>query len=118
MYTRRADCADGKQPSVTLSSTNFQGDPKAPPGVCRCGPGRFAPAGNTDISGADVVCNGQPYCRVCGGVAKVQAACVANARCTGFTFDMTSQGRCGYLKAGAGKRIKRELWATYAKVAG
>ena len=93
-----------------LIQGNSQGPPSTTP--CRCkdpaqtiGAPAPVPAPavyydalpNTDIPGNDIGCNGQAYCKVCGDVAAVQAACSKNSACAGFTYGASE--KCGYLKS-------------------
>jgi hypothetical protein len=54
--------------------------------------------GQTDASGNPV-----KYCRICGGVRAVAAACDKRDSCK--SFDMEAQGNCGYLKSKGGEAM-------------
>eukprot|EP00877_Chromochloris_zofingiensis_P007903 jgi/Chrzof1/3366/Cz12g22150.t1 len=71
----------------------------------------------SDIQGNDINCNQVDYtnirlsyCKMCEGIANIEAACLANKNCKAFTYD----GYCGYLKSGgANKKVYREGYAVY-----
>lgn len=116
-FNRVRTCqADGKTYSV-IEKLNSQGQ-GAP--QCRC-PNAVASAaqvkvfnakGNSDISGADIPCDGKSFCKVCGLIDEVKAACIRNAACVAFTF--APAGDCGYLKSSSAKIVSRNGWVTYA----
>lgn len=61
---------------------------------------------NTDVQGYDIACAPEmTFCKICGGIAAVEAACQQYSACMAFTFD--PEGQCGYLKASADKRTPR-----------
>ena len=105
-----------------LIKGNFQGPPGSAP-ACRCkdpaqsqtsgapAPVAFDALPNTDIPGDDLACNGQAFCKVCGGVGAVQSACSKNGQCAGFTY--SAGEACGYLKAKAPPF--RSGWAAYRR---
>lgn len=72
----------------------------------------FNAKGNSDISGADIPCDGKSFCKVCGLIDEVKAACIRNAACVAFTF--APAGDCGYLKSSSAKIVSRNGWLTYA----
>lgn len=66
---------------------------------------------NTDVSGGDIPCNSESFCKVCGGVDAVRAACGGASRCTAFTMDLATG--CGYLKTGSGSSVTRAGFAAF-----
>jgi hypothetical protein len=82
-----------------------------------------------DERGGDLQCNGEPFCRVCGGLEAIRSACNLNPRCVGFVVDYTErvvvnesamdqtpgtcsfsdfEPACGYLKASMRNATARE----------
>lgn len=73
---------------------------------------RYDVVGDWDERGGDLACGGAPFCKVCGGLPALYAACDADARCAGFVRyynlaylkDSRVKARpqpkdmCGYLK--------------------
>jgi hypothetical protein len=58
--------------------------------------GKEDSCGQTDASGTPV-----DYCRICGGLRAVAAACDKRPSCK--SFDMEAMGNCGYRKTAGGK---------------
>lgn len=73
----------------------------------------FPPAGH-DVTSCRYTGNGSKFCRLCGGRAKVQAACDANTDCVAFDMEGAD---CGYLKAAKGPlKTTAPGFTTYARV--
>lgn len=73
----------------------------------------LTPRYDVDLQGADVQCDGQSYCKVCGGVDAVKGACLSKPRCVAFTFEQATG--CGYLKTSADSRNTRAGWVSFTR---
>ncbi|KAF6251909.1 hypothetical protein COO60DRAFT_577781 [Scenedesmus sp. NREL 46B-D3] len=130
-WTRVRTCSSGGGTYSVLARANFQGPPGSS-AECRCGstvatsaasqstwrPLQLSPSVtlkpvmDKDMSGSNVACNGQSFCKVCGGLEAVRAACAKlPAQCRAFTFNPVES--CGYLKSAAGALQGRTGWVSY-----
>lgn len=73
---------------------------------------QLKPKTDSDISGADIACDGQKFCKVCGGLDSVKAACAGRSSCVAFTYNPLDS--CGYLKAGS-SLVSRKGWVAYVR---
>lgn len=128
--TRTCTGSDGKSYYVLVQG-NFQGPP-SPSAECRCSNPTGAvspstkpapapiqmcvtlkPRQDSDIKGSDVACDGQSFCKVCGGLTAVQNRCINTPSCVALTFEPATQ--CGYLKSAAGSVSARAGWLVYSR---
>lgn len=73
---------------------------------------QLKPKSGQDIKGSDIGCDGQSYCKVCGGLDNVKNACAGRPKCVAFSFDPASN--CGYLKTAATLQ-GRSGWVAYVR---
>lgn len=80
-------------------------------GLCTC-KSKYIMEQDWDARGGDLACGGAPFCKVCGGLRALYAACDAEPQCAGFVryyntnflLDKRAQSKprpedlCGYLK--------------------
>lgn len=133
-WTQVRTCSAGGASYSVLTQGNFQGPPPSS-AECRCANTVAAPSGGSqgatkplqvsssvtlkpqadkDMAGNDISCSGQSFCKVCGGLESVRAACAKQQPgCKALTFNPLEG--CGYLKKASGALASRQGWVTYVQ---